>query len=129
MGFKYLGVLNEEIAKYWGIEEHKNKPIVVYDDRREHVIERHLEDFGSVERIDMCYHNLGNIIKKHDYVFYNENSKSLEFYKKINEDICVAVRISPGKILKVRSWFPANKGKINNRRKKEEDKILSEENL
>ena len=124
MGFKYLGVLKESIADYWNISEHKNKPILVYEDRMQHVIDKHLKDFGSLEKIEESFNNLSDIIKKPDYVFYNKKSNSLEYYKKIENDICVAVRVNPGKVLKVKSWFPANKGKIENRRKKEDQIII-----
>lgn len=120
MTFKYLGFLKEDIADYWGLSEHKNKPILVFDDRKKHVIEKHLKDFKTLENIEETYNNLSNIINKPDYVFYNPKTKGLEYYKKINSNICVAVRVNPGKVLKVKSWYPANKTKLKNRMKKEE---------
>lgn len=118
MKYKYLGVLDAKVADYWNIKEHQNKPILVFDDRIEHVKERHLNDFGSEEEIKKSYSQLSSIIKKPDYIFYNESQKSLEYYKFIDKNICVAVRIKPGKTLKVRSWFPVKKSKIVNRQKK-----------
>lgn len=120
MEHKYLGQLDSKIANYWNISEHKNKPILVYEDRIDHVIEHHLKDFGSEEEIRDSYNWLSSIIKKPDYVYYNEKTKGLEYYKTISKDICVVVRIGMGKALKVRSWYPANPNKINNRKKKEE---------
>ncbi len=43
MKYKYVGILNPDIADKRGISEHKNKPILVYDDRI--VIDRHLVDY------------------------------------------------------------------------------------
>lgn len=126
MDCKYLGVLEEDIADYWQISEHKNKPILVYEDRKQHVIDNHLKDFGSIQKIEESYNNLSNIIKKPDYVFYNNNTKGLEYYKNIDDDICVVIRVCPGRTLKVRSWYPANRGKIDNRRKKEIGFIFNE---
>lgn len=117
--YTYIGILEPEIADYWGISEHKNKPILVFNDRLQHVKERHLKDFGSEEKIIRSYNSLHSIIKKPDYVFYNSESKGLEYYKRIDNNICVAVRISSGKVLKVRSWYPANPNKISNRKKKD----------
>ena len=122
--YKYLGLLNPEIADYWNINEHKNKPILVYDDRIAHVIDRHLKDFGTENAIMESYYNLENIIKKPSYVYYNKKVSSLEYYKNINYDLCVAVRINPGKVLKVKSWYPVNKAKIDNRKKKEEHEFI-----
>lgn len=129
MNFKYLGILEKDIAEYWNITEHKNKPILVFDDRKQHVIDKHLKDFGSKEEIEKVYKSLSSIINKPDYVFYNKNTKGLEYYKRLNSNICVAVRINPGKVLKVKSWYPANKTKLKNRTKKEEDIKSIEENV
>lgn len=126
MNSKYLGMLDENIAEYWNILEHKNKPILVYEDRKKHVIENHLKDFGTIEIIEKSFNNLSNIIRKPDYVFYNTKTRGLEYYKNIDGDICVAVRVSSGAILKVKSWYPVSKTKIENRRKKE-DKIKIED--
>lgn len=125
--FKYLGILEPSIADVWGLEEHKNKPILVYEDRIDHVITRHLRDFGSKEEIIKVYNSLDTIIKKPDLTFYNEKNKSLEFYKNLNSDVCVAVRINYGKVLKVRSWYPVKKNKMINREKKGEEKILEQD--
>ena len=35
--------------------------------------------------------------------------------------------MNPGKVLKVKSWYPANKSKLKNRMKKDEDLKLIEE--
>lgn len=124
--FRYLGILDPSIADIWGLEEHKNKPILVFDDRIDHVKNRHLKDFGSEEEIKKAYNSLDAIVKKPDLTFYNEKNKSLEFYKNIDSDICVAVRVNYGKVLKVKSWYPVNHNKIINRQKKGEEILLSD---
>ena len=55
MKYKYVGKLKEKIAKKCGISEYKNKPIIVYEDRIDHVILRHLNDFGDKEKILYIY--------------------------------------------------------------------------
>ena len=40
--YNYIGKLNPDIANYWGLQEHANKPIVIYHDRKQHVIDNHL---------------------------------------------------------------------------------------
>lgn len=121
MDYKYIGILEPTLADKFDISEHKNKPILVFNDRKQHVIAHHLADFGSIENIEKIYNSLNNIIKKPDYVFYNAKTKGLEYYKNIDKNICVAVRVNPGKVLKVKSWYPANPNKINNRKKKTEE--------
>ena len=124
MKYKYVGTLNENIADYWGISEHKNKPIVVFEDRVNHVVDRHKDEFGSEVEIMKIYNELDRIIKHPDYVYFNKNKNSLEYYKKNKDNVCVAVRISPGNVLKIRSWFPVKKSKINNRKSKETNTII-----
>lgn len=119
MDYKYIGILDSRIAEKWGISEHKNKPILVFDNKREHVIDNHLEDFGNEANVDKVYNSLSNIIKKPDYVYYDSNKKGLEYYKKLDNNICVAVRVNPGRTLKVKSWYPVKESKIENRKKKE----------
>lgn len=53
MEYKYVGILDEKIANNCGIPEHKNKRILVYDNRIEHVLDHHLVDFGNKENV-MC---------------------------------------------------------------------------
>jgi len=122
--YEYVGKLNSDIANYWNLSEHSNKPIVIFYDRKKHIIDKHLKDFGSIERIENVWSKLGLIIKNPDDVFYNETTKGLEYYKKIDDMIVVAVRINFGSVLKIRSFYPANKNKLNNRSIKKEQMIL-----
>ena len=122
--YEYIGKLNPDIADYWNLKEHANKPIVVYLDRKQHIIDKHLKDFGSIERIEMIWSKLSIIIKNPDNVFYNEKTKGLEYYKKIDDMIIVAIRINFGSVLKIKSFYPANKNKLNNRNAKKEQMIL-----
>ena len=50
--YEYIGKLDEDIANYWNLLEHANKPIVIYKDRRQHIIDRHLYDCGTIDKID-----------------------------------------------------------------------------
>lgn len=51
MKYRYVGILDFKLAKKLNIEEHKNKPILVFDDRIEHIKDNHLNYFGSEKRI------------------------------------------------------------------------------
>ena len=73
--FEYIGKLDEDIAKYWNLLEHANKLIVIYKDRRQHIIDRHLYDFGTIDKIDYIWSKLDLIIKNPDNTFYNEINK------------------------------------------------------
>ena len=122
--YEFVGKLNPNIAKYWKIEEHANKPIIVFYDRKKHIIDKHLKDFGSEEKIDYIWSKLRMIIKHPDSVFYNKKTNGLEYYKRIDNIIVVAIRISFGSTLKIKSFYPANKNKLNNRQSKKEQMII-----
>lgn len=65
--------------------------------------------------------SLEDIIKSPDYVFYDKSKAVLEYYKNVCGNILVAVRIVPGKELKVRSVYLVEQQKIDNRKKREID--------
>ena len=121
--YEYIGSLNPAIAKRWNLNKHANKPIVIYSNVRQHVIDRHIKEFKNEEEIDLIWSKLRMIIKKPGEVFYNEITKGLEYYKKFDKKIVIAVRINFSPILKVKSFYVANKGKMKNRMIKEQQMI------
>lgn len=121
---RILGEITKEVVEQWNLNEHRNKKIVMYYDRKEHCKDRHLKDFKNESNYYFVMDSLEEIVKSPDYVFYNKNTFGLEYYKKLNENILVAVRISDGKELKVRSVYPVSQNKIENRKKKEEEEKM-----
>ena len=116
---RILGKINQDIVEKWELYDHKNKKIVMYEDAKEHSKLRHLNDYSNEEDYYIVMDSLEEIIKKPDYVYYDKAKKGLEYYKKINTNILVAVRIDDGKELKVKSVYPIKPEKIENRKKKE----------
>ena len=121
---RILGEVTKKVVEQWGLKEHQNKKIVMYYDRKEHCKERHLKDYENESNYYFVMDSLEEIIQSPDYVFYNKNTLGLEYYKKLNENILIAVRISNGKELKVRSVYPVYKNKIENKKKKEEEEKM-----
>ena len=121
---RILGQINNEIIEQWELYEHKNKKIVMYPEAKEHSKDRHINDYPSIEDYYIVMDSLEKIIQNPDYVFYDKSKKGLEFYKKINSNILVAVRVDNGKELKVKSVYPIKETKIENRKKKEEQTKL-----
>ena len=119
-----LGKINQDIIDKWYLQEHKEKNIVFYSDRKDHC-EEHKEQYDSEKDFNYVMSNLKNIIRYPDYVYYDVNKKGLEYYKSVKGNVLVAVRISSGNELKVRSVYPVSKAKIENRKKKE-SKALEE---
>lgn len=121
---RILGQINNEIIEQWELYEHKNKKIVMYPEAKEHSKDRHINDYPSIEDYYIVMDSLEKIIQNPDYVFYDKSKKGLEFYKKIKSNILVAVRVDDGKELKVKSVYPVENTKIENRKKKEEQTKL-----
>lgn len=122
---RILGEVSKEVVEQWNLEEQKYKKIVMYPDRKEHSKERHLEDFGSEDYYYFVMDSLEEIIQSPDYVYYNKSTLGLEYYKKLKGNIVIAVRISDGSELKVRSIYPVSENKIENRKKKEEEEKVA----
>lgn len=118
---RFLGTVTQEVVEQWNIQEHINKPIIIYPDKEEHAKERHLKDFGTLETYECALKSLEEIIRNPDYVFYDKNKSGLEYFKDIGFGVMVAVRVSTGKVLKVKSFYPVSKTKIKNRKRKQEN--------
>ena len=121
---RILGQINNEIIEQWELYEHKNKKIVMYPEAKAHSKDRHINDYPSIEDYYIVMDSLEKIIQNPDYVFYDKSKKGLEFYKKIKSNILVADRVDDGKELKVKSVYPVENTKIENRKKKEEQTKL-----
>lgn len=123
---RILGKINSDIIRQWELYDHKNKKIVMYEDAKEHSRLKHLNEYDSEEDFHVVMDSLEEVIKKPDYVFYDKSKKGLEYYKNINTNILVAVRVDDGTELKVKSVYPVKQEKIENRKRKEEKtKILN----
>ena len=118
---RILGEVSNEVVEKWQLYEYKNKQIVMYPEAKEHSKDRHINDYKSVDDYYYVMDSLEEIINNPDYVFYDKSKAGLEYYKNIRGNILVAIRVVPGKELKVRSVYPVEQEKINNRRKKEMD--------
>ena len=111
---RILGRVTKEIAEENGLNEYANKKIVLYDNDRKHC-EKHIVDFGDKKTFHYVMDNLEYIIEEPDYVFYVKNKKTLEYYKTLGTDVTVRVKVEPGSELKVKTVFPVNQTKIDNR--------------
>lgn len=116
---RILGEVSNEVVENWDLQEYKSKKIVMYPEAKEHSKERHLTDYESEEDYYIVMDSLEDIIKNPDYVFYDKSKAGLEYYKNIRGNILVAVRVKQGKELKVKSVYPIEQEKIENRKRKE----------
>ena len=121
---RVLGKVSNEIVEQWNIPEQRNKNVVIYDEVLEHSKQRHINDFYSEKDYNFVMNSLPDIIKNPDYVFYDKSKNGLEYYKRVNHNVLVAVRVNKGRELKVKSVYPVEDIKIENRKKKEEQMKL-----
>lgn len=62
--------------------------------------------------------NLDYILAYPDFVYYNSKNDTLEYYKDIGQDISIRVRVENGPELKIKTFFPVEKNKIEDRKTK-----------
>lgn len=117
-----LGIIPQQEIDKWFLSEYKDKNIVFYSDREEHCRE-HISQYESEEDYYYTMANLKEIIRNPSYVYYDVNKRGLEFYKRFRNNILVAVRVSSGNELRVKSVYPVSDTKIANRKKKEREAI------
>lgn len=121
---RILGEVSDDIVEQWDILDQNGKKIVMYPEAKEHSKERHIDEYPSEEDYYFVMASLEEIIDNPDYVFYDKSKQGLEYYKKITEHILVAIRVNDGRELKVKSVYPVEQEKIENRKKKEEQMKL-----
>ena len=110
---KIVGYLSEEIMEKYNLYEYKNKPIVQSLDLYVH-IEKHISDFKSVDSFNYTVSNIDKIIKEPQFVFFEKDRNSLLYYKKLDENVCVVVklRLRDNKDSYVASVYPVSEYKI-----------------
>ena len=94
------------------------KEIVIYENDRKHCYNRHYGDFSNPKEFAFIMKNLDYIINEYDFLLYNEKNNSLEYYKKINSNITVRVKVENSNELKIKTVFPIPDQKYENKKTK-----------
>ena len=94
------------------------KEIVIYENDRKHCYNRHYSDFSNPKEFAFIMKNLDYIINECDFVLYNEKNNSLEYYKKIHNNITVRVKVENSNELKIKTVFPIPDKKYENKKTK-----------
>lgn len=121
-----LGVVDKNTIKKYNIPaEFTNKKIVLYSNDKRHCEKRHLKDFPNKNNFYYVLANLDYIFQKPDFVYYHKSNDTLEYYRTMGEDISVRVRIENSPEFKIKTFFPVEPGKIEERKQKAiEDKYI-----
>ncbi len=98
-----------KVSKKVGIDCKRNdlvgKNIVFYENDMKHCYNRHYKDFDNPKDFSFVINHLDYIIDECDFVLFNNKNQSLEYYKKLNNNITVRVKVENSNELKIKTFF------------------------
>lgn len=110
---KTVGTISDEIIEKYKLYDYRNKKIVQSMDLYIHIT-KHIKEFKSIDSYNKTISNIENIISEPLFVYYNKQRNSLLYFKKIDEEVCVVVKLNlrENKDSYVASVYPVNENKI-----------------
>ena len=108
---KVVGFISEKIAKENKIEEYVNKEII-QSTRLDIHTNKHANNFFSIDSYHNTLSNVDKIIEEPYYVEYDSNKQSLKYYGKVDQYVCVVVKMQNKRELYVSTFYPQSKEKI-----------------
>ena len=87
------------------------KRIVLYESDKLHCYSEHYSNFKNKKEFSFIMNNLDYVINECDFVLYNSKNNSLEYYKKLNSNITVRVKVQNSNELKIKTMFPVSEDK------------------
>ena len=110
---KKVGNISDEIVDRYELYDYRNAEIVQSLTLYVHVA-KHVKEFLSVDSFNHTISNIPKIIKEPNFVYYDTQKKSLLYFKEIDEDVCVVVKLNlrSNKKSYVATIYPVNKRKI-----------------
>ena len=104
---KIVGYVDKKIAYDNNIIEYAEKDIV-----QSTKLDKHAADFFSIDSYHNTLININEIIKNPYYVEYDSKKDSLKYYGKVDQYVCVIVKIKEKKELYISTFYPQSKEKI-----------------
>lgn len=105
---KILFEITEEYSNKYKLDpSFISKKIVMFDDRISH-IEKHAKEFKNDGSYTNAILNIDVILSSPDFICKDKKNNSLEFVKKLEDNILVAVRVSNSEYLKLKTLYPIN---------------------
>lgn len=110
---KIVGRISDEVVEKYKLYDYRDKEIVQSLDLYLHVA-KHVPEFESVDSYNHTMSNISEIISNPYFVYYNPHKNSLLYFKEIDEDICVVVKLNlrTNKDTYVATVYPISKSKI-----------------
>ncbi len=106
-----IGKLTSDIIEILDIELNE-ADILISDDKIKYT-EKHISDYENYQQYKEMTEKAPEIIAKPDYVGVHPKGQSIEFIKKLDKNILVAVRISNKNNMWVKSIYPITDSKLN----------------
>jgi len=107
-----LGRITDEIIDLLGLTINQ-KDIIIWRDRFSY-IDKHKNEFDNEEQYIEHVKAIPDVIRNPEYVGVHPNGKSIEFIKKIDKNLMIAVRINKKGNLVFRTSYPIKDSKLNN---------------
>lgn len=110
---KIVGKISDEVADRYNLDEYRNQDIVQSLDLYLHIA-KHTKEFKSVDSYNNTIHNIPHIIKKPLFVYYDSDRNSLLYFKELDEEVCIVVKLNlrKNKDNYVSTVYPVSKNKI-----------------
>lgn len=111
---KIVGRISDEVVEKYKLYDYRNKEIIQSLDLYLHVA-KHVPEFESVDSYNNVMSNISEIISEPLFVYYEPKRNSLLYFKEIDENVCVVVKLAlrKNKDNFVATVYPISKNKIN----------------
>lgn len=110
---KIVGRISDEVVEKYKLYDYRNMEIIQSLDLYLHVA-KHVPEFESVDSYNHTMSNIPEIISNPYFVYYDPHKNSLLYFKEIDENVCVVVKLNlrKNKDTYVSTVYPINKKKI-----------------
>ena len=111
---KIVGRISDEVIERYKLYDYRDREIIQSLDLYAHVA-KHAPEFESVDSYNHAMLNIPLIISEPLFVYYDPHKNSLLYFKEIDENICVVVKLAlrKNKDTYVATVYPISKNKIN----------------
>ena len=97
---KIVGNISDEIIEKYQLYDYRNTEIVQSFDLYKHIT-KHMYEFKSIDSYNKTITNIPLIISEPDFVYYYLNRNSLQYFKEIDENVYVVVKLNLKKNKKI----------------------------
>lgn len=110
---KVVGKISDEIVERYNLYEYRNMEIIQSFDLYQH-IQKHVYEFKSIDSYNHTISNIPKIISNPLFVYYDSERNSLLYFKKIDENVCVVVKLNlrKNKDTYISTIYPISEAKI-----------------